>query len=214
MRYFPGLLIVTMVLTTMEANSQTAAKIISECTIVYNLSLEDANSSPELMNALNGSTKTVYIKGSKSRTDLNTSSYTLSIINDARSDSTVVLRVLGNTRYMTFLNEAKKREKNKKFEGIVFTNTGSTKTILGYECVNAVAKLQDGSTYNVFYAPSVVPSNREYEYQFKDLPGLALEYETESEDGKQKVKYTAVKIVLTPVQASKFDLPKSGYRVL
>ena len=214
MRYLTGLLIVISFATSADASGQTAPKILSECTIVYDLSLEDAKSSPEMMNALNGSTKTVYIKGSKSRTDLNTASYTLSILNDTRSDSTVILRVLGNTRYMTFLNEAKKREKNKKFDGVVFTNTGQTKTILGYECVNAVAKLQDGSSYNVFYAPSVVPSNREYEYQFKDLPGLALEYETESEDGKQKVRYTAVKIILTPVQASRFDLPKSGYRVL
>ena len=65
-----------------------------------------------------------------------------------------------------------------------------------------------------FIPPAIIPSNREYEYQFKDLPGFALEYETNSEDGKVKYKYFAEKITLTPVLAAKFDLPKSGYRIL
>jgi GLPGLI family protein len=189
-------------------------KIVSECTIVYNMSVEDSKSSPELIKSLNGATKTVYIKGSKSRTELVSPSYTLTIINDTKTDTTVVLRELGNTKYMSFLDQAKKLEKNRKFEGIDFIATTETKTILGYDCKKVVAKLKDGSTYNVYYAPSIVPSNREYEYQLKGLAGLALEYETESEDGKVKFTFTAVKITLTPVQAAKFDLPKSGYRIL
>jgi GLPGLI family protein len=86
--------------------------------------------------------------------------------------------------------------------------------ILGYECKKAVAKLKDGSLYNVYYAPSIMPSNSEFEYQFKDLPGFPLEYEAQSEDGKTRVKYAAVKITLTPVPVAKFDIPKAGYRVL
>ncbi|MEJ7683983.1 MAG: hypothetical protein WKG06_40250 [Segetibacter sp.] len=77
-----------------------------------------------------------------------------------------------------------------------------------------MAKLTNGSAYNVFYTPSIIPSNKEYEYQFKDLPGLVLEYEEESEDGKTKIKYSATKITLFPVPDAKFDLPKSGYRIL
>lgn len=195
------------------AHAQTA-KLISECTVVYNLSVEDTKGSPELTQAMNGATKTLYIKGSKSRSDLVSSSYTLTSFSDTKTDTTVILRVLGNTRYMTFLTEQKRLEKNKKYEGIIFTPTSETKTILGYECKKVVAKLKDGSTYNVYFAPTIIPSNREYEYQFKDLPGFALEYETELEDGKIKFKYSAVKIILSPVQAAKFDLPKSGYRIL
>ena len=190
------------------------ARIVSECTIVYNLSIQDGNSTPELIQSLKGASKTVYIKGSKSRTDLVSPSYSLTIINDSKRDTTIILRELGSTRYMTFLDEAKKLEKNKKFEGIAFLPTSETKTILGYDCKKVVSKLKDGSTYNVYYAPSIIPSTKEYEYQFKDLAGLALEYETTSEDGKMVYKFTAEKISLTPVQAAKFDTPKSGYRIL
>ena len=208
------LLVFSVLLLSAKSVFAQQPKLISECTVVYNLSVEDSKGSPELTQAMNGATKTVYIKGSKSRSDLVSSSYTLTSFSDTKSDTTVILRVLGNTRYMTFLNEQKKREKNRKYEGIVFSPTNESKTILGYECKKVVAKLKDGSTYNVYYAPTIIPSHREYEYQFKDLPGFALEYETESEDGKIKFKYSAVKITLSPVQAAKFDLPKSGYRVL
>ncbi len=81
-------------------------------------------------------------------------------------------------------------------------------------CKKVVAKLTNGSAYNVFYTPSITTSNKQYEYQFKDLPGLVLEYEEESEDGKTKIKYSATKMTLVPVPAAKFDLPKSGYRIL
>ncbi len=213
MKHHFSLLCAAFVLHTFSAFSQTG-KVITDCTITYNLTVENANSSPELIKSLNGATKTVYIKGTKSRTDLVSPSHTLTIINDTKVDTTVILREIGNTRYMTFLDEKKKIEKNRKYEGITFTPSGETKVILGYECKKVVAKLSDGAAYNVFYAPALVPSNREYEYQFKDLQGLALEYETQSDDGKMKYKFTAVKIVLTPVVAAKFDLPKSGYRIL
>ncbi len=211
MKYYFSLISVLCFGTVVLAQTP---KILSEVTITYSLSIEDGKSSPEMLSALNGATKTVYIKGNKSRTDLSSPSYTLTIINDNKTDTTVVLKELGNTKYMSYLNEVKKLANNKKYEGITFTPTSETKTILGYDCKKVIAKLKNGSSYNVFYAPSIIPSNREYEYQFKDLPGLALEYETEAEDGKATYKFTAVKILLTPVQAAKFDLPKSGYRIL
>jgi GLPGLI family protein len=125
-----------------------------------------------------------------------------------------VLRELGNTKYISFLDSDKRNEKNKKFEGVTFVKTDETKTILGYDCKKVIAKLKDGSTYNVYYAPAIIPSNRDFEYQFKDLPGFVLEYESEAESGKSRIKYSASKITLTPVASAKFDVPKSGYRIL
>jgi hypothetical protein len=42
------------------------------------------------------------------------------------------------------------------------------------------------------------------------LDGLPLEYELIQ--GSLKIKYTVSKISLNPVPASRFDIPKSGYR--
>jgi GLPGLI family protein len=205
--------LIAFVLISLEGLTQPA-KILSECTVVYELSVQDTKGDTELKKSMDGATKTLYIKGTKVRSDLNSSSYTQTTFSDSKTDSTVVLRELGKAKYMSYLSKQKRDEQNKKFEGIVFTKTGETKAILAYECTKVVAKLKDGSTFNVYYAASIVPSNTEFEYQFRDIPGFVLEYETESEDGKTKIKYTATKISITPVPASKFDLPKSGYRIL
>lgn len=201
-------LVVLMFAITTFAQVQ---KVVSECTVVYELSQQ---STSDAAKSMEGATKTLYLKGGKSRSDLVSSNYTLTTFTDSKTDTTVVLRELGAAKYMSYLSQQKKDQQNKKFEGVTFTKTANTKVILGYDCVEAVAKLKDGSTYSVFYAPSIIPANRDYEFQFKEIPGFVLEYEAESEDGKTKMKYSAVKISLTPVPASRFDLPKSGYRIL
>ena len=189
-------------------------KIISDCTVAYEVSVDESKADPQVVKAMAGATKVLYIKGSKTRSELLSPNFQQAIIYDSKTDSTIVLREFGNSKYISFLKEDKRNEKNKKFEGVSFANTDETKTILGYECKKVIATLKDGSTYTMYYTPTIIPSTRDYEYQFKDLPGFVLEYETQSENGKSKVKYSAIKITLTPVASAKFDLPKSGYRVL
>jgi hypothetical protein len=46
----------------------------------------------------------------------------------------------------------------------------------------------------------------------RSLPGLAMEYE--SVMGKMVVTYTVSKISLNPVPLSKFELPKTGFRIM
>ena len=189
-------------------------KLVSDCTVLFEVSVEDDKADPQVVKAMAGSTKVLYIKGSKSRSDLITPGFKQTTLYDAKSDSTVVLRELGNAKYISYLDEAKRSAQNKKYAGIQFVNTNEKKTILGYECIKVVAKLANGSTFNVFYTPSIAPASKGYEYQFRDLPGFVLEYEEESENGKTKIKYSATKITLVPVPIAKFDLPASGYRVL
>ncbi|WP_018616998.1 hypothetical protein [Segetibacter koreensis] len=189
-------------------------KTISDCTVYFNVSIEDANADPQVIKSMAGATKVLYIKGSKSRSDLITPGFKQTTLTDAKSDTTVILRELGNTNYISYLNNSKRKAQNKKYEGIQFANTNEKKTILGYECKKVIAKLTDGSTFNVYYTSSISPSNKDFEYQFKDLPGFVLEYESESVEGKTKVKYSATKISVEPVPIAMFDLPKSGYRVL
>jgi GLPGLI family protein len=189
-------------------------KIVGDCTVVYNLTVDDAKADPNIAKALSGATKVLYIKGLKSRSELISSGFQQTTIYDAKSDSVVVLRDIGANKYISYLSGNKLVEQNRKFEGITFAETTETKIILGYECKKVVAKLKDGTTYNIYYTQAIVPSNKEYEYQFKDLPGFVLEYEGEFENGKSRVKYSASKITLTPVPNAKFDIPKSGYRVI
>jgi GLPGLI family protein len=211
MKKFITIIIVSFFTTLGFAQDQ---RVVSECTLEYALSVVDPNADPLVVKSMAETSKILYVKGTKARTDLISPSFIQTSIYNSKSDSTVILREIGKVKYITYLDAKKRNEKNQKYEGIKFNITSETKTILGYDCKKAIAILQDGTSYNVFYAPAIIPSTREVEYQFKDLPGFALEYETQSEDGKTRVTYSATKISLLPVPIAKFDIPQSGYRVL
>ena len=72
--------------------------------------------------------------------------------------------------------------------------------------------MADGRSFEVYYAPDLIPSNKDYDLTFSNLPGLAIQYEVES--GKMKFRYTLAKINYEAVQISLFDFPVSGYRIM
>lgn len=189
-------------------------RVVADCTITYSISAEEGNTEKDVTESLKASTKTVYIRGNDSRTDLITPSFTQSLLYDKSTGGAVILREFGNNKFITRLDAKTWAAKNNRYEGmkVSFVNN-ENKTILGYECKKAVIQLKDGSIFTLFYATDIIPSVREFEYEFRDIPGFVLEFESQEAQSK-KIRYTATKINLTPVQASKFDVPKSGYRLL
>jgi GLPGLI family protein len=161
---------------------------------------------------LDGATTTVYIKGSQSRTELLSGLGTEATIHDAKSGTGVILKNYSGQKLMITFNEDDWKKKNKKYEGITFENTNETAVIAGYNCKKAIAKLSDGTSFVVYYTPDLTVANKDYDYQFKTLQGLPLQYEWQS--GKMIFKYTLSKINFDPVSPAKFEIPKSGYRVL
>ena len=101
---------------------------------------------------------------------------------------------------------------NKKYEGITFENTSETTVISGFNCRKAIAKLKNGTQFTVYYTTDVDVANKAYDSQFKTLPGLAVQYEMQS--GKMKFKFVLSKIDYEAVPPSKFEIPKSGFRVM
>mgnify|MGYP000190308736 CR=1 FL=1 len=188
-------------------------RVVAECTVQYKITLEDLKTDKDVQNAVQLSNKTVYIKGNDCRIDLMSPSLTQSIIYEKLNGSAVVLREFGNNKFMTKLAPEKWTAANKQYDEMTISLMDETKIILGYDCKKAMLNLKDGSVYNLYYATSITPSVKEFEYPFRDVPGFVLEYQIK-EVGETIVNYKAVKINLSPVQASKFDIPTSGYRIL
>ncbi len=203
-----------ILITFLVAQAPAQPRVVADCTITYAISTDEGNADKDVTETLKASTKTVYIKGNDSRTDLVSPSFTQSLLYNRNTGNAVILREFGNNKFMTKLDNSKWVAENKKYEGMTISLSGTeTKTILGYECKKAVIQMKDGSSFTLYYATAIVPSVKEFEYQFKDIPGFVLEFESQEADGK-KIKYTAIKINLSPVQASRFDIPASGYRLL
>jgi len=201
-------------LCVMHNQAGAQQRVVADCTITYAISTDESTGDKSEIESLKASTKTVYIKANDSRTDLVSPSFTQTLLYNKTGGTAIILREFGNNKFMTKLDNSKWVAENTKYEGMKITYvSGDIKTILGYECKKAVLELKDGSTFTLYYATNIVPSVKEFEYQFKDIPGFVLEFESQETDSK-KIKYTATKINLSPVQASRFDLPTSGYRIL
>lgn len=183
-------------------------RVVAECTVTYSISA-DSTTDATMQEVLKRSAKTVYIKGNDCRTDLTNPTFKQSTIYDKATGEAFILREFGNNKVMTKFTKAEWQEINKNAEGIALTPTNETKNILGYECKKAILQTKDGGSSIIYYAIAITPSVKQFEYQFKDVPGLVLEYEV-SQNGKVR-KYVATKINLNPVSASLFTEPTSGY---
>jgi hypothetical protein len=209
MKKYPVILIVLVLMFGFNTKAQ---KKVAELTLVYDATISTGNGQPKLADAFDGATTTVYIKGTMSRSEMVSALASFTSIYDSRTGVAVVLQEISGQKLLIHMTADNWKEKNRRYEGISFTNTSETKTIAGYKCTKAIATMKDGSAFTVYYTKEIIPENAAYDVQFKDLEGLPLEYELIQ--GNLKIKYTVSKINMNPVPASKFDIPKSGYREL
>ncbi len=201
-----------IVLLLLNAFTLNAQKIISEGTLTYNISIQTGSSEPKMADMLDGATTTIYIKANQSRSELVSGLGSEVTIYDSKKESGVILKDYSGQKLMITLTKEDWDKKNSKYEGITFETTNETMNIAGYNCKKAIAKLRDGSSFVVYYTPELEVAEKDYDSQFKNLPGLALQYEWQS--GKIKFKYTLSNISFDSVSSSKFEIPKSGYRIM
>lgn len=187
-------------------------KVLTEGTLVYNMSIQTGSKEPNMADMLDGATTTIYIKNTQTRSEMISSLGSESTIHDSKIGTGVILKDYSGQKLMITLTRDDWEKKNKKYAGITYETTKETIVIAGYTCIKAIAKLVDGTSFVVYYSPDLKVANTEYDYPFKTLPGLAMQYEWQS--GKTKFKYTLSRISFDQVASSKFEIPKSGYRVL
>ena len=184
--------------------------IVGDITVNYGVVELDNSSSKSLKET----SKTLYIKGKMARADFVSKDYRQTIIYDNKTGSAVVLKEIGTAKYLTRLSNEQWKTENEKFEGMSVLLSDEKQTIIGYECKKATIKLKDGSIYYAYYTSSIIPLTTENPYQFKDHPGLVLEFETSGDTKSKKIVFTALSVNLSPVPASRFELPTNGFRVI
>ena len=115
---------------------------------------------------------------------------------------------------MTSLNTKQWRKVNAPLDSIQIQYTNDSISILDYSCKKALLQLKDGAIVTVYFTTAIIPSVREYEYMFKDIPGFVLGYEMMDAAGIKTI-FRATQINLyNPVAASKFDIPTKGFRII
>ena len=203
-------LILILVIFSSSVMLLRGQKKLSDLTLIYDAKVTTGNAEPRMADAFDGATTTIFLKGNMSRSEMSSALFSSTTIHDAQTGIAVVLREVSGQKLLIRMTAANWKDKNARYQGISFTNTSETKEIAGYKCTKAVAKMSDGSSFTVFYTPDIIPENKEYDYHFRNLNGLPLEYELTQRN--LTIRYTVSKINMNPVPASKFEIPTSGYR--
>lgn len=189
-----------------------AQKTMSEGTITYDITILPKNNTVKTNGTLNGAKTTIYLKGAMSRTDMTSTLGTESTIYNAKAGTAAILKEYSGQKLMITLTRENWEACNKKYDNIKFESTGETKIVDGYHCKMAVAVLDDGSKISVFYTTELIAMNKGFNQPFKKLDGFPLEYQFETD--KLIFKYTVSDIDFAPLPNAKFELPKTGYRVM
>lgn len=166
-------------------------KVVSELTLVYEYSVSSGGKTS------GNATHTIYIKGNKSRSEMTNALYSSTTIFDANTGSAVILKEVNGQKLLIRLSPENWQEKNRMYDGIVFSNTTETRNIAGYPCIKATGKTRSGAVISVYYTRDLVTENRQYDPSFRTLDGLPLEYELSS--GNVKIQYRVSRISFNPV---------------
>ncbi|MBX9783799.1 MAG: GLPGLI family protein [Chitinophagaceae bacterium] len=203
--------ILTVLALSLSITAVQAQKIYNEGSVIYNVVVSTGSTEAKAADLLDGATQKVFYKGQQTRTELKSILGTGITLHDLRNGSAVVMNEYGDdNKVLIRMSKTEYEDANRKYNGIKFELKTDTKTILGYKCNLAIATLNDGSTFKVYYTTEFAFQSKDYGPQFTGLPGVPLEYEAEL--GKMKVTYIAGKVSFDAVTAALFDIPKSGYR--
>jgi hypothetical protein len=206
------LLLSALIVFSVTAKNVHAQKSVNEAVLNYTISTESTNDKAAMAKALEGATLTVYIKGTHSRTDMTSTLGTESNFYDSKSGSGTILKQYSGQKLMITLNSNNWAQKNKNFQNLKFSIDNNELSIAGYTCKKATARSADGTEIIVYYYPNVVLLNKQYDNAFPQLAGIPVQYELQS--GALKFKYTLSNISYDPVPSSKFEIPKTGYRIM
>ena len=208
----PFLKILSSLLFSVTVFNAFAQKQFTEGLLQYKISIETAKTETPVVNSLNGAELTLYLKPTASRSEMKSSLGIESTVFDSRSGSGFILKEYSGQKLMITMNENNWSQKNRLYENMNFSIEEGTIAVAGYQCKKATAVLPDGKVFIVYYDPGILISNKKYNNAFSKLPGLPVQYELQS--GNLNFRYTITKVGYDAVPLSKFEAPKTGFRVM
>jgi len=207
-----GFKIVALLFLLTLTSEVFAQKAFAEGSLLYDISITSAKSETPIANSLNGATLTIFLKTNFSRTEMKSTLGTESTVFDNKSGIGYILKEYSGQKLMISMNAGNWADKNRLYENLDFSISNEVSKVGGYNCKKATASLPDGKVFTVYFNPDIIIVNKKYNNAFSQLPGLPIQFELQS--GNLNFKYLLNKLSNDAIAQSKFDAPKTGYRVM
>ena len=180
--------------------------------VKYAISFEGAGLPPEALTMLNGAESVTYIKGSKRRTEMNMAIQSTTAIADSKTKTLVTMMDVMGQKYLIRMNESDLKSEEAKAGDVTFKYTDETKEIAGYKCkkVEATVRSKSGKeeVVNIYYTDEIPAT--EIKAAYKGLKGFPMEFQMNQ--GGMKMTFTTKSVSKEPIDDSKFEIPKDGYK--
>lgn len=192
--------------------SVMAQKSFNEITMVYKISVSSTNEKSDFAKSLEGATLTVMVKGNQTRSDMVSPVGSESSLYDTRSGKGFILKEYSGQKLLITLTKDNWKQKNQYYHNLNFNIASEGEKIGSYAVKKATAVLPNGKNFIVYFTPDIVIPNDQYNNAFDQLPGVPVQYEMES--GNLIFKYELINVSTDPILSSKFELPKTGFRMM
>lgn len=201
--------IVALVVFSFELMAQ---KKHNEVTLTYKISVTSTNERSDVAKSLEGATLTVRVKGSQTRSDMVSPIGSESSLYDTKTGKGFILKEYSGQKLLITLTKDNWKQKNQYYHNLNFTIEAEREKIRDFDVKRATAVLPNGKNFVVYFTPDLVVANNQYNNSFDQLPGIPVQFELES--GNLMFKYELVNVSVEPIFSSKFELPKSGFRMM
>lgn len=203
------ILSLTLLLFSQRLFSQ---KMLTEGTVVYNISIQSGKSENAIANNLSGAELKIYLKPTVSRTEMVNNLGVESTVFDSKLGKGFILKEYSGQKLMITANKLNWNQKNQWNNNLKFSIEDKITIINGYNCKKASATTADGRNFEVYFTPDIIPANKDYNNSFDQLPGLPVQYELRS--GNLTIRHTLSRINYDALANSLFEAPRSGYRIM
>jgi GLPGLI family protein len=189
-----------------------AQKTYNEVTLSYKISVTSTGERSELAKSLEGATLTVMVKGNQTRSDMVSPIGSESSLFDTRTGKGFILKEYSGQKLLITLNRENWKQKNQYYHNLDFKIDPEKESLRGYAVKKASAVLPNGKNFVVYFTPDMIITNNQYNNSFDQLPGVPVQFELES--GNLVFRYELINVSTEPISASKFEIPKTGYRMM
>jgi GLPGLI family protein len=197
-------LLVSFTLLCININAQT--KSAFQGVITFSLSFDNSGLPPEALAMFKNSEAVTYIKGDKTRMDMNMSIQSSSFIIDNANKTIVSLMDIMGQKFLIRMNQEEVKKEQEKSPETTIKYTNETKEIAGYKCKKAEITV-NGSVANVYYTDEIPTTDTKVIY--KGLKGFPMEYSVKQ--GGVEIKFVVTRVSKEDIADDKFEIPKEGY---
>lgn len=203
-------ILIFLAFLTIKINAQ---EIIYDATLNYKVSVNSDNDK-NISKLFEGASYKIYLKGLLSKTELKTSLGSETSIYDGKENRGAILKEYSNQKLMINMDEDSWNKKNKSSHQLQFDEEKDKIEIInGISCKRAIAHDTKGSTIVVYFNPALILFNSAYNNCFSSIKGIPIRYEQHLTNGTKYI-YSLINIDYEIISSNKFELPKSGYRII